>query len=305
MKPLIKTMAELRAVVSFSGDISFALLLPGLTAGQNVLKRYVGVSLMEQLTIDQDAPADSLTQLLSLAKVVVGNLALIQVLGTGNVTLSDNGVMRSKTAEQSDAFEWQIERAADAYLNVAYDGLETLLGFLADNLDEFPDYAESLAYKSLKRQLVPTAEIFSQYYEIGCSRLVYQTLLASMRTVEERTIRPLLGAKLADLLGETLSEEQEAQLSAARRALVYGTMARALRERIVSVTDQGVQVLSLGLIRRREAPSDKQLERSQAYFDNEFTQCSGELTTLLIESAPEQPERPAVSPIINKAIVRF
>jgi hypothetical protein len=152
---------------------------------------------------------------------------------------------------------------------------------------------------------VPSAELFNQFYEIGCSRLVYQTLLASMRTVEERQIRPMLKSKLPGLLEETLSEEQAEQLSAARRALVYGTLARAMRERLIVVTDQGVQVVSLGLIRRQDTPTDRQIERAQAYFDDEFTQARTDLVGKLAEPLPEPSPGARVSPIINQAVVGF
>jgi hypothetical protein len=305
MKLLIKSLPELRAAVSFSGDILFPRLEPGVRAAQLLLARYVGLPTIELLVADSEALDEDHAELLNYAKIVVGNLAMVQLLATGILTVSNSGAMRTKTANESDAFEWQIERADTGYRTAAYQGLEDLLRYLDGKLTVFTAYAESIAYKARAKQLLPSADLFSQYYEIGSSRLVYQTLLASMRTVEERTIRPMLKSKLAGLLGENLSEEQEAQLTAARRALAYGTIARALRERLISVTDQGVQVLSLQLTRSQHAPSDKQLETSLAYFDSEAGEMLTALVTSLAEPAPDQPASTRPSPIINRAIVGF
>lgn len=132
-----------------------------------------------------------------------------------------------------------------------------------------------------------------------------QTLSSSMRTAEG-SIRRLLGSRLTDLLGANLSEELTGQLDAARRALVYMTIARALREKLVSISDTGVQVCGISnfaTVNYKQPASDKQLETSIRYFDEQASEFTADLIGLLTPAVVS--DGPAGSPVIGSKIIAF
>lgn len=303
MKLLLGLISELREFVSFSGDLDYQTLKPAIRAAQDLLSRYVGAQLLEEL--GADALNEEQTELLPYVQAPIAALALLKFANAGNVRIGDLGVMRTKTADSSDAFEWQLERVVQELKLLASDGIESLLRYLEGKLSVFTTYKDSDEYKAEKGKLIQSAVIFSRYYEINSSRLILQTLQACLRT-SELTIRKVLGSDTFTLLlGADLSEPQEETLDAARRALVYLTIARALREKLVSISDTGVQVngvSNFGTLNYKQPASDKQLATALAYWDQQASTFLSDLITL-VTPAPITTTPVTGSPIINKAIV--
>lgn len=302
MNLLITSKEELADYVSFSGDLDYATLKPAIRAAQDLLATYVGGPLLAQLSGDE-LSADQ-EALKPLVQAPIAHLALLKFVNSANVRITDLGVMRTKTADSLDAFEWQLERVVMELKSGAFSGIESLLGYLAANLVKFPAYTASVAYLQETAQLISSAGVFGQYYDIAGSRLVFQTLLPSMRT-DEIAVRRALGAAYAGLLTSPLSPLQAQQLDAARRALVYLTIARALRERLVSITDMGVQVMGIsqfGTIKFSNSPTDKQLATSITYFDSEAQSFLSDLVSLI---PPAPSSIPSGSRVTGSAIVAF
>lgn len=301
---------QVRQYVNFNGDIGTDELRPFFTPAERFLAKYVGTALLDSLSsinLATEDPESNTMKLFDRVGLPLASLILLGYIGVNNVSIGKIGIMRSKTADSADAFEWQLDRLERTLTTNAFNGIEALLEFLAGNIDTYEVYKNSPQYQREKSKLIPSATLFSEYYQINSSRLVYSTLSASMRTAEMQ-IRKLLGERLTPLLGPTLNDDQQLQLDAARRALAYLTIARALRERLVTITDQGVQVLGIsqvGTINYRNAPSDKQLERSILYFDEQAASFLGDLASLLSEPAPTPTDSSSGSQVINKAIVSF
>lgn len=304
MSLLITSIAQVKELVSVTSDLEYSTLKPGLRLGQDFLARYVGGTLLAELA-GSNLSADQ-TALLPYVQAPIAALALLKFANAGNVRLTDLGAMRTVTGDSKDAFEWQLDRAVTELKTQAFDGIESLLQYLEGVLSKFPSYTSSVAYLSETTQLIKSAQIFSYFYAIGDSRLIFQTLLPSMRTAEI-TVRKILGNTLTGLLATGLNALQTEQLDAARRALVYLTVARALRERLVSISDMGVQVNGISnfaTIKYSNAPSDKQLATSIAYFDEQARNFLSDLASLI-------PPTPSTTPayigggVTGSSIVRF
>ena len=282
MNLLITSMAQVKELVSVTSDLEYSTLKPGLRLGQDFLARYVGGTLLAELA-GSNLSADQ-TALLPYVQAPIAALALLKFANAGNVRLTDMGAMRTVTGDSKDAFEWQLDRAVTELKTQAFDGIESLLQQLEERKDLFPSYTASTAYLQETGQLIRTAELFSRYYAIGNSRLIFQTLLPSMRTAE-LAVRKVLGTALIGLfMAPAMTAEEALQVDAARRAVVYLTIARALRERLVAISDAGVQVNGIsnfGTIRYSNAPSDKQLATSIAYFDQQAANFLSDLASLI------------------------
>ncbi len=304
MSLLIQSSAQLREYVSFSGDLDYDTLKPAVRAAQTFLSRYVGPALIAEL--GTTILSANQTALLPYVQAPMSALALLKFVSAGNVRITDLGVMRTKTADSNDAFEWQLERTVQELKAQAFDGIEALLVYLDGKLTQFPAYPASEAYQRETGKLIRTASVFSLYYDIASSRLVFQTLLASMRTAE-LSVQKILGTTLTGVFStDPLSELQAKQLDGARRALVYLTIARALREKLVSITELGVQVNGIsnfGSLKYSNAPSDKQLATSLAYFDEQAALFLGQLSALIPVEPPATPQ--TGSRVRGTAIVAF
>lgn len=285
MNLLLNSTQDLQAVLPLASDLTFAQLRGYVLDAQAFVERYVGRPLMLMVT---QSPA-SHAELAELMRVPIAHFALHNYVRLRVAKIADVGVLRVSSANEKDAFEWQHDEVKNALIEQAWQGLENLLRYIETNLADFPEYAQSALYQADQTYLIRSAEVFDRYYAINASRMTFTTLLPCLRTAEERRVRPLLGARHAELLGTNLTDAQRELLNVSRRALVYATLARALRERQVDLTPQGIQVRGISpfsAIRYEQPADDKRLGASIDHFEQEAQDALSEIGPLL---RPDQP----------------
>ncbi|WP_128544082.1 DUF6712 family protein [Larkinella soli] len=290
MKLIFKDLETLRKVVAVNADLSFENLAPYLHSAQLFVARFVGEALVDGLAtaVFSNANLNQVQQALwDRIRVPVANLATAKYARFKNVMITDAGVLRTSSEQQKDAFEWQLSQALAQLQEEAWQGLEYLLRFLEEKKADYPAYTDSAEYATHQASLIRSAQVFSRYYFIADSRLTFWSLQSCLRAAEARVIRPLLGSVYATLLAEAnLSDEQTLQLDGARRALAYETISRALRERIVEVTDAGVQVNAISqytLSRHQTPASDIRLQQTLAYIDQQAAAALADLAGTLTD----------------------
>ena len=280
MNLIFNSTQDVMAIVPISADVSFTKLRSYLLTAQSFVERYIGSSLM---TIVASSPSAN-AGLAQLIRVPVANLALMKYLGTNAAQITDMGLLRNVSETQKDAFEWQHNLVATNLQSQAWDGLEALLQHIENNLSLFPDYTSSAQYQQNRTYLIQSATVFDSFYPISGSRLVFSTLQPALREAEVRRIRPVLGLRHAELLADSLTPAQTTLLEVARRALVYTTMGIALRQRMVDVTDQGVQVRGISqfsAIKYEQPADEKRLQNSLQFFDQEAAELLDQMAGLV------------------------
>ncbi len=300
MNLIMNSTAEVAAVVPISADILFTKLKPFIQTAQGFVAGYIGLPLM---AVAVGSPASN-ADLVDLIRVPVANLAMLKFAGSSAALITDVGLVRNVTDSQKDAFEWQHNTVVTSLQAQAWEGLEGLLQYIEANLSSYPQYAESPIYLESSKYLIRSAAVFDQYYPIGGSRLVFQTIQPALREAEERRLRPVLGDKHALLLAVSIDEANAPLLNASRRALVYVTMSIALRHRLVDVTDQGVQVRGISQfssIRFEQSADDKRLQRSIDFLDREAAELLNQVSIL---SKPPSTQGPGAR-VQGDAIVAF
>lgn len=263
MTLLIQTIEELREVVTISGSFEMSLLNPHLRTAQLLLMRYVGPNLMARLVGKLEEP-DELTQeesaLLLFLQVPIANLALLKYVAVGNVDITTLGIMRNKTGDSSDAFEWQVQRLSTQLESDAWQGIEDVIDYLDTHTDDFPEY-EAVDPTRIFR----TASQFNGYLEINASRLVFHAL-RSVLSAGEAILRAVPAFRqLITSYQETTdpTEILNEKIDALRRSLAHLAMSRALRERSLELTPEGVQVRavsSFAMLNRQ--PADEKLVKT-------------------------------------------
>jgi hypothetical protein len=287
MSLVFDSVETLQEVVSLSSDLRFEPLVPQLRASQQFVARFTGEALMERITTKLEAreSLDALEKmLLEKMRVPIANLALLRYANARNVDVTDLGVHRTQTANSGDAFEWQMNLMAAQLEADAWEGLEELHRFLEAKQDHFEEYTESDAFQIDQRSLIRSAGSFNYYYFINQSRLTFYALQPTLRKVQDKRIRPLLGDQLALLARNVnLTEEQEIVRDLACTALVHGTIARAMRERVVDVGVKGVQVTavaSFASINYQKAADAKTISATIDFHESECNDAISALTKL-------------------------
>ena len=230
--PSIK-IAERRFLQPLLGDALFVLLL---AAYQNAGRSVSAI------------PDPIIKRLAELAQEAVANLGMMLAVPRLSVQVSDAGIRRAESDSVKTAYQYQQLDLEESYGRAGFDALEDILGHIAANDDKFPEYKASASYQDENEFLINTGTDFSRYYTIGQSRLTFISIRYIMKRIEFGQLLPILGQKLyrklkADQAADTLSQIQKDLLKDyIKPAIALLTIAKAVVERKVDVTSQGVTV---------------------------------------------------------------
>ena len=231
------------AIGVISNDITFEKWAPALPLGTRNLAAIVGrdvVTELDGLYRMDGIPDEQQENAVRLAQQAVAMFTWLKILAPldaqhGNAgrgkTLGEN--QHGMTALQ----EWEDKESIRA---MAYEATDALIEVLDTN--EWDWWTSSSKCKQRTGLLLPSKEVFDEYYMIGSHRL-FLTLLPMIAEVQAGDIVPIVtAAHMAQLLsGDGLDAEVRVKLlELARRPLALLTMKKAVERLPVEVLPEGI-----------------------------------------------------------------
>lgn len=217
------------------------------------IRPLLGKELYETLLADVNAETPALTDeetaLLPYVHAALAHYTYMLAIPHLNVDVSDAGIRQYHDANFKPAFGRDVDALIEAVYKKAYEAADELLEFLEENQDDYAAWVGSDAFTESHKFLINSAKDFSALYNIRNSRSTYLLLQPVMKKVEEMIVESELGTdyfaalKAAILAGEISADDQKI-LDMLRPALAHLTMARAMAELQVEITDQGIIVNS-------------------------------------------------------------
>lgn len=230
------------AIGVISKDITFEKWAPALPLGTRNLAAIVGRDVVNELDslYRKAEPSGEEVLSISLAQQAVAMFTWLKILAPldaqhGNAgrgkTLGEN--QHGMTALQ----EWEDKESIRA---MAYEATDALIEVL-DTIG-WDWWTSSVKCRQRAGLLLPSKEVFDEYYMIGSHRL-FLTLLPMIAEVQAGDIAPIVtSAHMEQLLsGEGLDTEVRAKLlELARRPLALLTMKKAVERLPVEVLPEGI-----------------------------------------------------------------
>lgn len=231
------------AIGVISNDITFEKWAPSLPLGTRNLAAIVGrdvVTALDGLYRMDGIPDANQELAVRLAQQAVAMFTWLKILAPldaqhGNAgrgkTLGEN--QHGMTALQ----EWEDKESIRA---MAYEATDALIEVL--DTAEWTWWTESTKCKQRAGLLLPSKEVFDEYYTIGSHRL-FLTLLPMIAEVQAGDIAPIVtAAHMAQLLsGDGPDAEVRVKLlELARRPLALLTMKKAVERLPVEVLPEGI-----------------------------------------------------------------
>ena len=250
MDNFITTLDQLTAHLKVNLSFKLDALAPDLALVQDQdLRPLLGDELLADLLARQAANTltDGEKALVFVLQGALANLALVEYLPLAQVQISPTGIHIFSDAAKKTAFEWQIRELRAAFVRKGYNFLERALALLEAGAD-FAAWRASAVGAAARQYLVSSARAFSEWYNIGNSRLVFNALLPTLRRVESFDLAPVLGVAFFSELKQqvaagTLSEENGRVLSMyVRPALASLTVAAAVPELGLSLNGQALEL---------------------------------------------------------------
>jgi hypothetical protein len=210
------------------------------------------------------------------------------------VSMGELGLVEQSAGSATPARQWVYHNFVDAAASSAEQLLEVAMVWLEFKATEFPEWMASPAAQDSRAQIIRGAHELGKYLSIGNSRRAYYALLPFLSRVEELELQPLLGDTRLALMhtalkeGGQLSDVDKEFIAAVRPALAHRAMAIALPELAVSITGNGIRMLSDNDgIRQRHAASADVVAQLSRKADSVATQYLERLRRLIDSEEPE------------------
>lgn len=240
---MIKTTAEIQQYVSVDINFQQKSLLPYIEQGKNQIVRLLGRDQYKELedfynlADDADPPdnADELTALLPYVQRPLANFAIFYGLSALNVVVGPTGIGVVSNQNIAPASKDRTDALRKDLMDAAYDAMESLLVFMEENKDDYPEWESSEAYSDQYDVLITSARRFDEILRIDRSRLKYLEWRPVMKDIELLEMAPVVSADLMEEIKGELKDNDLTSANAAilpylQKALAYMTAAKANKD---------------------------------------------------------------------------
>lgn len=260
---IIKNTAQIRKHIPVNISLDIKNLQPFIVLAE--VKYLIPLLSIEQYN-DLDAYAASATkddakeELLQQCMAPVIWLALLDGFDLLNIQISDAGMHRNETDQKKGLYGYQ-ERNIKAYLkNSGFNGLDNILAFLEEHIDDYQLWADSTACSMAYDSLIISAKEFTKVYApLKDSSIVFRNMKSAMQRVEDFQLRTRIGDAIIDNLKELIQDREindpanakyKALLSYIHKPLAYLTVEESIAELGAKFTDMGLlfEEVNAGLI---------------------------------------------------------
>jgi len=204
---------------------------------------------------------DELVRKFQLANALFAYVRLLPSLDAGH---SNGGRIRTVGTDDRTLTAVEAYKDETNILNLGYEALEDLLSYLETSA--IPEWLTSETRKSTANLLVPTLEVFNEYFRIGSARLFY-TLVPMIKAVQNLTISSIVKSTrvteiIAAFAAAPKTEAQTALITLTqdyiRRPMILATMALALKRLPIELLPEGiVQTQIVGTVKEKLVANEK------------------------------------------------
>jgi hypothetical protein len=255
---LVKNIATFRLFVPAKGTLKIESLTPFINnVEDDIIKPLLGEDLYNRLDTYTESTGslsdsaqedeDKTAQLLYFAQKSVSNLALYFGFNLLSFQISEKGIQRIEDDTNKTLYKNQEYDTKNQLKTTGYNALDTLLSFLEENIEYFPEFEETETYTSLKSSIIKNTATLNKFYDIGNSRLVFVKLQRFIDRVILLEIKPILGETIYnEILTEIVKSSPAAKITAllpyVQAPVAYLAVANGIDELGYDITDRGVLV---------------------------------------------------------------
>jgi hypothetical protein len=239
---------EFRDIMPYIDRAEVRYIIPFLSKQQydDLLTAYnTSIATVAPVALTSDNKA-----LLKKVRMPLANFAYMLYIPLGQIQIDSAGIRIATTENLKTAFQWQIRMLQKSFIEAGYEGTDTLLEFLEQNKSTYTLWAGSTCYTHFKELFINTALQFSDYVNINNSRRTFLGMRSIMRKVESFYIKPVISPELmaeikSQINSGSITTQNQLLLDLIQPALANLTIARAIGEKAIVVSDDGIYMLSV------------------------------------------------------------
>jgi len=252
-------MEEIRKYIPVNSSSDFDSLAPHIAnAERDYLIPVIGQEMYNQLLSyynevngDPYSPAGEgkVGKLLCLVQSAVLHLSYWIGYDLLNVEVTDSGFRRTESTSVKGLWKYQDENLRGYFRIYGFNGIDTVLQYLEDNISDFPAFEGSPEYTIQKSSFIPSTLIFDRIVYIHRSRLTFLRMKPHMQLVEDTEIATILGPVAFDYMKTQIASDPPDQkvvklLEYIRKPIAYLASALLMEESGADLNDNGLYYTS-------------------------------------------------------------
>lgn len=250
---LITSTSQLRkAGVKIDVKFDFDLIKPAIEKVEQqilipLISRGLYDSIHSEFVKAEPAYATGELALLPYLQTFVATVAFLKKAPSLGIIVDDSGSYKNKAEDKWFLSEIETASWIKALQEEATDSREIIIQYLenySNAIDLHQYYTSDLAIW-LRELRIKNADHFSQYHELWPRWSTFRLLRPYMKSVQFDRIKPVMNGWYNDFITRVPASELERDLIySAERAIVKLSLAKALKQRGVSLSTEGVIILN-------------------------------------------------------------
>lgn len=228
---LIKNITELKQYVKVAETLPQDVInvcIPD--AQEKYIRNVLGDELLEDLdtwhSMTSPTEVEAYSALLPYVQRALARFALLIASAELDVTITSSGIGVVSTQNLAPASADRVKKLNESNEQRGWDNIETLIRFLEENKDDYPEWVASSAYTLSIRNMVNSAVEFDSIIPINKSRLYFSRIRPILDDIDILKIKAAISTELFDaivtqLRADDVSEANAVILPYLKRAEVY------------------------------------------------------------------------------------
>jgi len=285
---------EFKKFLPVNVQLMYETVAPALAlAEQNFIIPILGRELFEKLVsfYNLGTPSPEYNTLLKLVQYAEFRLAYWNSFNELSVMITDGGVSANIGAENR-LFRNERESLLDELKTNGFNQLDTVIEYLEENMDLFPEFEKSKYFSKLKNSFIPNTATFNEIYNINNSRLVFLKMKYFIEDVEQVTVPHFIGRKFMDAILDDIDAEKYAPILAQlRKFIVYMAIYNGISELHKIPTEKGLIFEKNSSDGKTSGPlSRRELDKTSDYYKTQAESHRVAFIYYLNQNKSEYPE---------------
>ena len=285
---------EFKKFLPVNVQLMYETVAPALAlAEQNFIIPILGRELFEKLVsfYNSGTPSPEYNTLLKLVQYAEFRLAYWNSFNELSVMITDGGVSANIGAENR-LFRNERESLLDELKTNGFNQLDTVIEYLEENMDLFPEFEKSKYFSKLKNSFIPNTATFNEIYNINNSRLVFLKMKYFIEDVEQVTVPHFIGRKFMDAILDDIDAEKYAPILAQlRKFIVYMAIYNGISELHKIPTEKGLIFEKNSSDGKTSGPlSRRELDKTSDYYKTQAESHRVAFIYYLNQNKSEYPE---------------
>jgi len=207
------------------------------------------------------------------------------------VMITDGGVSANISAENR-LFRNERESLLEELKTNGFNQLDTVIEYLEENMDLFPEFENSKYFSKLKNSFIPNTATFNDIYNINNSRLVFLKMKYFIEDVEQIIVPHFIGRKFMEAILDDIDHDKYVPiLTKMRKFIVYMAIYNGISELHKLPTDKGLIFEKNSADGKTSGPlSRRELDKTSEYYKTQAEAYRVALTCYLNQNKTKFPE---------------